>query len=112
MALTFTAVAEGAYVEGNKRIRIYDVTFDDSYPAAGEVVTAANFGLNKIIHIDGGFAQKSDETLAYAIAFDPTVSSLVAYEGDYDNAGDNPFIQVDDTDSLDGYYIRLKVTGR
>ena len=44
MALTFTKREQT--VLGNKRVHIYDVTFDNSYPAGGEVVTPGNFGLN------------------------------------------------------------------
>lgn len=32
-------------VEGNKRVGVADVTFDNSYPTGGEAVTPSQFGL-------------------------------------------------------------------
>jgi hypothetical protein len=112
MALTIAHVDECKFVNGNKRERVVDATFDSSYAVGGESLTAADVGLNKIFHVSGGVAQKSDETLAYSVAYDYTAEKLVAYEGDYDNAGDNPLIQVDDTDNLTGYSVRLRILGR
>jgi hypothetical protein len=43
MALTFTKVRHDVTTAG--RLHVYDVTFDNSYQANGEPVTAANFGL-------------------------------------------------------------------
>ena len=46
MALTLTKIS--ANTSGNKRRRVYDVTFDSSYPTGGESLTAADVNLRKI----------------------------------------------------------------
>ena len=46
MALTLTKIA--AFTSGNKRHRVYDVTFDSSYPTGGESLTASDVNLRKI----------------------------------------------------------------
>ena len=48
MALTFTAV-QGPQPFGARRMAIYDVLFDSSYPTGGEAVTADDFGLSQAI---------------------------------------------------------------
>lgn len=47
MALTFTSILNERLNRGNL-FHIYNVTFDNSYPAGGEAVTAANFGMTNI----------------------------------------------------------------
>ena len=50
MALTITR-AELPSRFGQFRLAVYDVTFDSGYPADGEAVTAADFGLQRIVDI-------------------------------------------------------------
>lgn len=109
---TLTKVDETPFVNGNKKELIYDFAFDTSYPAGGESLVPTDVGVTKFFHVSDGIAQKSDETLAYTVSYDYTGQTLVAYEGDYDNAGDNPLIQVDDTDNLSGYSVRLRILCR
>lgn len=113
MALTIAKLTnDPSHVSGNVKVRYRLITFDDSYPAAGEPIAASDFGLTHLYLVEVlGPAQAADESLAYVIGFDPTGSTLVAYEGDNDNAGDAPLIQADDTDDLDGYYVIVKAVG-
>lgn len=56
---TFNKVADSDNVEGRLRSVIYDVVLDNSYPAGGEAVTAANVGLRRILgarHLGGNAA--------------------------------------------------------
>ena len=81
MALTLTAVANGAYVIGNKKARTYDVTFDSSYATGGESLTAANVGLKKIVQVlgTGTFTAGYGGTTGVQVAYDYTNSKLQAF---------------------------------
>lgn len=46
MALTFTPIYKGKF--SDRRLHLYSVTFDSSYAAGGEAVTANDLGLNSI----------------------------------------------------------------
>ena len=48
MALTLTKISGASFTISNKKLRVYDVTFDSSYPTGGESLTAADVGLKKI----------------------------------------------------------------
>lgn len=76
MALTFTKVKHNTFPNG--RCHIYDVTFDNSYPTAGEAVTASNFGLTTINGVNAIF---SGATAANGriITFNPTTSKLLVW---------------------------------
>lgn len=116
MALTFSKV--DAWVAGDREFRVYDVTFDSAYPAGGEAVTAANFGLDlEITHILGNVLRDPDTAdNAYLVDFDEANSKLVVLGGDYDPAAQGPFIEVSGfgtpiTD-LSAYTARLLVIGK
>src|SRR5881397_2725325 len=47
MALTYTNKDE--YVEGNKRVTVYDIAADNAYPAGGYTVKPTNVGLTTLI---------------------------------------------------------------
>src|SRR5882672_5100990 len=76
MALTFTKVKHNIGL--NHRMHIYDVTFDNSYPTGGEVVTAANFGLNNINGVDI-VANTATAANNRVFGFDSTNSKIVIY---------------------------------
>ena len=83
MALTFAKLAPNPdHVSGNVKVRYRKVTFDSSYPTGGEAVTAADFGLRLLytVEICGGVAQKSDESLAFAVGYDETAKKLVGVQ--------------------------------
>jgi hypothetical protein len=63
MALTF--VKKDDYVEGPKRFTTYDVTFDNSYLAGGEVVTPRQVGLTT--RIDRASASGASDYVVDAI---------------------------------------------
>jgi hypothetical protein len=50
---------------------IVDLTPSTSYPALGEPITAANFGLNRLLAVDANVAAGSA-----MVTFDPTNSTL------------------------------------
>lgn len=56
MALTLAKVKDSEDIWGKHRRVVFDVTFDNSYPAGGEVILPANVGLRRIemVRIGGG----------------------------------------------------------
>lgn len=112
MSLTIAKVAGADTVFGNKRVKVRDVTFDDSYPTAGESLTAADVGLKKIQWVvPCGVASDSDGTggtLGVAVRYDHSSSKLQAFE----SAGDgDSFDEVGSTNSLANYTVRLMIFG-
>lgn len=66
MAVSATAVTGASTVQGNKRVRVYDLAFSGTYPTGGESVTAASVGLQKIEQVQlSGNVGESDETGAW-----------------------------------------------
>jgi hypothetical protein len=110
VALTLTAVAGGNVAFANKRMRVFDVTFDASYPTGGEPLTAANVGLKKIEQaIPHGSARNTAGTLSVKVAYDYTTQKLFAYE----TAGtvSTPDAEVGSTESLATYTVRMTFIG-
>ena len=66
MALTLTAAHQG--VVGNRRVWRGTVTFDSSYPTAGEAVTPANFGFAVAIENLQIIADRGSETVQWTKA--------------------------------------------
>lgn len=106
MALAFTTISNRAVA--NRRQKVVEITWDNSYPTGGEAVTAANFGLKKIEHITHGIAISSDRTTACPIAWDRTNSKLVAYES---GASGAVLPEKGNTESLASYTSIHTVTG-
>lgn len=109
MALTITTVKKDVW--GTKRVHIADITFDNSYPSGGESLTAADLGFANTLDavFCEGLAAKADETLAVGVKYDYTASKLVAYETAA--AAEGPLAQVDNTESLDTYVVRIMAIG-
>ena len=51
MAVSVSAVSGASTVFGNKRVRVYDLTFSSNYATGGETVNASDVGLKKIEHV-------------------------------------------------------------
>lgn len=116
MALTFSKVKSS--VVGDMQLKIYDVTFDSGYPAGGEAVTPANFGLDtQIFTIIGNIARDPDTAdNAYFVDFDDTNNKLVVLGGDFTPAAQGPDIEISGfgtpiTD-ISAFTARLVVLGR
>lgn len=63
MAATVAQVGDlPYYIEGNHKHTVRDVTMDSSYLTGGEVVTAADLGLNYIDHADAKITVASNAT--------------------------------------------------
>lgn len=62
-------------VIGNRRETIADVTFDNSYPAGGESLTAADLGLAVLDHVEAPVS-----TGGYVTAYDYANSKLLALQ--------------------------------
>lgn len=114
MALSLTPVKEANTVFGNKRVRVFDVEFDDSYPTGGESLTPEDVGLRKIDQVLGSVAVSSSDAAAVAVAYDFSNEKLQAFQqedpGDAGGAA-IPLPEVGSTDDLEGFTARLTFIG-
>lgn len=112
MSLTLSNVSAANTVWGNKRVRVYDVTFDNSYPTGGESLVASDVKLKKIEQvIPHGAAVDSDGsggTQAVAVTYDHTNSKLQAFES---GASGAVLPEKGNTESLANYTVRVTVIG-
>lgn len=76
MAAVIKTVIRGAEVPGNRRWGILDLTPSTSYPALGEPITPADFGL---LSIDTVFTSDVSQTTALHAKYDPTNKSIRLY---------------------------------
>ena len=111
MALTLSPVSGASTVWGNKRVRVYDVTFDSSYPTGGESLTASDVKLKKIEFVLGSQVKNSDGTSAHSVVYDYTNSKLVAHQFDGSAAGVQSFEEVANTADLSTFSGRLAFIG-
>lgn len=110
MALAIAKVVPNADTTwGNKKVKVRDITFDNSYPDNGEALTASQVGLRKIEQaIPNGPARAADGSTAVVTAFDLTNSKVIAYES---GASGAVLPEKGDTESLDGYVQRWTFVG-
>jgi hypothetical protein len=96
MALTF--IKRHDWVSGDRRETVVDVTFDNSYPTGGEVVTPQNFGLTSLDYIDSNQAPGGK-----SVSWDQVNKKLLVFSGatEATNASDQSALT-----------IRLHATGR
>src|SRR5687768_12487540 len=96
MALTKSIdLTTGTFVIGDRRGVLFSITPDNSWLAAGEALTASDFGfVNRIDLVL--FEQKG----GYVFEYDDTNNKVLAYYGDYSNASDGPGVAVPDTTDI------------
>jgi hypothetical protein len=119
MALTVTAVTDipnynpAEWVEGPFQVRLYDITFDSSYPTGGETFTATQVNLNEVTMVDIGYAAASDGSTGVVVY--PTIATggqTVTLQAQV--TGDTVSTELDEatnTDDLSALTVRLKVYG-
>src|SRR4051794_33479755 len=113
MALTVAKVSPNAdTVFGNKRIKIRDVTFDNSYATGGLALTAATVGLKVIQQVltDAG-AKNAAGTSVVPIRYDYTNSKLQAYRYDGASAGKAFLEEVTAAVDLSLFTARITIIG-
>ena len=108
MALTITTSSNGAEFErgvpGDMQYRVFEITFDSSYPTGGEPMAAADVGFSKIEFIafsggDGG----------YVFDYDFANSKVIVYR----SAGSAAALgQVPNTTNLSAITTRAMAWGR
>jgi len=108
MALTFTQNFQSTF--GNKKVRQYKITFDNSYPTGGEAVAASDFGLKKIDVLDPcGSAVKSDASDALAVGWDQTNSKITLYTSN--GAAAAKLLEFTNTGDASAYSVQVLVIG-
>ena len=110
MALSLSKVSGASFTISNKKLRVYDVTFDSSYATAGESLTASDVGLKTIEQlIVHGPAAAAAGTTAVFPKYDYTNSKLQAFWGNAGSASTAP--EVTSTTDLSTYICRITVVG-
>lgn len=81
MALTVSAAVSGSkFIIGNKDTATLTITFDSSYPAGGEPLTAATLGFKSIVAvIPHGVFRSTDGTAAVSVSYDYANATLFAH---------------------------------
>ena len=111
MALTLTKISGASFTISNKKLRVYDVTFDSSYPTGGESLTAADVGLKKIeqLIVHGPSTATRGGTTGAFPSYDYTNSKLQLFWGNADTASVAP--EVTDTTDVATQICRVTVVG-
>lgn len=112
MALTIAKVTgRQDYVAGNRDTKVRTITFDSSYPTAGEALTAADFGLKTLDEVrPHGVFRNTDATLGIVVSYNHTTAKLVAYWGNAGSVSGMP--EVADTTDLSTYSGRVTAVGQ
>jgi hypothetical protein len=110
MALTLTRLKDGDNVEGKFFSRIYDVTFDSSYPTGGEAVSPASVGLKHIYGVRV-LGVKDTTSAGYKVDWDYDNQKLIVSFGDNDAGADGVFAQVGNGVSVASLIVRLQFFG-
>lgn len=120
MALTVTRVADSETTMGKLRVNFYDVVFDDSYPAGGEVFNPSTLGGNMYKKITGVSIVGQDlDAITYIVGWNPVTQKLVVgypfpeteADGDPETFAASPGEEVGDTDDLSAVAVRVMVVG-
>lgn len=86
-------------------MKVVQVTFDSSYAAGGESLTATDVGFASIVAVFAGSAS------GYVFSYDTANQKLLAYRGDWDNAADAPLAEVANAVDLSAVTVRALIVG-
>jgi len=114
MALTVARVTGNNpdYVDGNKRIKYRDVTFDNSYTTGGVSLTPAMVNLKTISFVaPGAPAKNAAGTLAYFTQYDYTNQKLLAYTAAASPSSAVAMAEANSTKDLSTFTVRLRFEG-
>ena len=117
MAVTVTAVTTpnnnltGPANMGSFKMSVRDITFDTSYPTAGESVSATDFGLNYIAIGFPGYAVNSAGTAGFPVFVEPASDGQTATIQAYYSADTTVDSEAGNTDDLSSYTVRVTVLG-
>jgi hypothetical protein len=102
-----------AWVQGNKRVRVYDVQLSSgaNWTAAGESILPSQVGLRKIVEAKILGPAMNSTPLAFQVAYNHTTNVLVAFGT---NAAPGAAVGdpvVTGNTNLSGYTVRIEFTG-
>ena len=105
MALTFGTV-DRTKVQ-RRYFNFATVTWDATYPAGGEAVTASDFGLSRLDYL------VALDPAGFIVQYIPSTGKIKAFYGDYNNASDGLLIEiaVGDTAILNGIVTTFLAIG-
>lgn len=118
MAVSLARITGADTTWGNKKVRIRDVTFDNSYLATGEPVNASDFGLKKFDTLEPlGFAIPSAGTTAWAVTAQISAnrtSALLFVHGQEPTSATATtiaFPDADSTEDLSTFSVTMRAIG-
>jgi hypothetical protein len=118
MAVSLARVAGADCAVSNKRYRIRDVTFDNSYVQTGEPVNASDFGLRKFDSLEPlGNLIPSAGTTAWSVTAQISSSGTSAVlfvhgqEPTSATATTIAFADADSTEDLSTFSVRMRAIG-
>jgi hypothetical protein len=102
------SITQRSRLGDNMNVALVDFTFDDSYPAGGEVLTANQLGMGTVFAVVP-LGSPGGATYEYVAS----TGALMAYYADYSTTTDGLLIEVavGDTAILDGVVVPLLVLG-
>lgn len=106
MALTLTQV-ERRTVFGDRRVHIFDVTWDSAYATGGESLTAADLGLSRVDLVLCEPTVAADGLTSYQTAYSRANETLQLFN----SAGDGDPFDEAGTDDVSTYITRIMAIG-
>lgn len=104
--MALTVVLNRPSVIGDKRMVTGTITFDSTYPAGGEALTAATLGLGVVEHFAAQPAMNSTP-LALVLSYNRTTSKILAFE----SAGDGDAMDENNTTDISAYSFDFLAVG-
>lgn len=107
-----TVTKVDAWVEGNKRVRIYDIQLSTgaNWTAAGESLTPAMVGLRKIVAVNALGPARSAVPTGFQVTYDYTNQKLIALAQGTAGAAVAMVAVTGNTD-LSTFTVRLEIVG-
>lgn len=110
MAVAFTKSHQSVY--GDNQVVYGTLAFDDAYPAGGEAVTAATFGLNGLKFVQVGPAVDPDTVdNAFVTSFDAVNSKVQLFTHGTDAVADAPLKELAAAEDAEAYTASVVAHG-
>lgn len=110
VTVTFAKDTNGKQRVGRQHVVEGRLTLSGTYVTGGFAVSKSTFGLNTLesLRVTAPF----EGTAAYAARWDSANGNVMLYQGDNDNAGDAPFVEVANTTDVSGVLLDVTAKGR
>lgn len=111
MALSISRVTGADTVFGNKKVKVRDITFDNSYATGGLSLKPSDVRLSAIHFVLGAVAKNAAGTSSVPVVYDYTNQKLQAFRYDGASAGKAFLEEVAAAVDLSTFTVRLTFIG-